>query len=68
MATSETARRPDSPLKQARKDLGLRQADVADEAGCAISYVSMVENGLIPTPHLAEGIARAVGASAGSFW
>lgn len=68
MVSSETNGRPDSPLRQRREELGLRQADVAAEAGCAISLVSMVESGYVPGEHRQEGIAAAVSASAGSFW
>lgn len=68
MATSETTPRPVSALKQARLDLGLRQADVAAEAGCAVSLVSMAESGYQPAEHRRDAIAAAVGASAGSFW
>lgn len=70
MATSETPKRkrPDSPLKQARKDLGMRQADVAKRAGCSVSLISMTESGYEPTLDVQSAIAGAVGASSGSFW
>jgi len=69
MATSETKpRRPDSPLKQARKELGMRQADAAKHAGCSVSLVSMTESGYVPTPDIQLAIAAGRGASSGSFW
>lgn len=44
----------------------MRQKDVADAAGFAISTVSMAENGYAPKK-VREPLAQAVGASAGSF-
>jgi transcriptional regulator with XRE-family HTH domain len=60
--------RPVSPLRAERDAQGLRLKDVAALAGCSISLVSMVESGYIPPLHRREGIARALGASVGSFW
>lgn len=60
--------RPPHPLKDARKRLGLRQKDVATEAGCSVPLVSMIESGYIPPMPLQESIAVAVQASVGSFW
>jgi transcriptional regulator with XRE-family HTH domain len=56
MASSET--RPVSPLREARGDL--RQADVAERAGVSVSYISMIEAGLVPPPPVRQRIAEAV--------
>ena len=64
----DTPGRPASPLKQARLDKGLRLKDVALAAGVSISTVSTVESGYVPPLHTQQSIARAVGASSGSFW
>lgn len=59
MATSETRRV--SPLREAR---GNRlQADIAKEAGISVSYVSMIESGLVPPVAVQERLADAVGKS-----
>lgn len=55
-------------LRDARESLGLRQADVAQRAECAISVVSMAENGYRPGPGMRARLGAAVGASAGMFW
>jgi transcriptional regulator with XRE-family HTH domain len=67
---SEPASTPPSPtpLRQARLDQGLRLVDVAAKAGCAPSYVSTVERGGPASDAARDRIARAVGASLGSFW
>jgi transcriptional regulator with XRE-family HTH domain len=68
--SSETSKSspPVSPLKAARLSLGLRLRDVAEQASCAVSLVSMAENGYRPGINSRERIAQAVGASSGSFW
>lgn len=66
--TADTPGRPVSALKQARSDLDLRLVDVAHEAGCSVSLVSMAESGYVPPLDTQERLARAVGASSGSFW
>ncbi len=42
--------------------------DVASDAGCAVSLVSMVESGYVPGIRKRLAIGRALGASAGYFW
>lgn len=59
---------PPSSLKQQRRAQGLRLADVAQDAGCSISLVSMVESGYMAGTPARASIAAAVGASLGSFW
>lgn len=59
---------PGEKLKARRKELGMRQADVATAVGRAVSHVCQVERGLAVSRERQEEIARAVGASAGSFW
>ncbi len=68
MGSSETNGRPPSPVRDARRALGLRLADVAAEAEIAISYLSMVENGYVPNPAVRARIASALGAPAGELW
>lgn len=55
-------------LKDARlsHEPPLRLVDVAQRAGCSVSLVCMVEKGLESPSR--DAIARAVGASYGSFW
>lgn len=55
-------------LRDAREQLGLRLKDVAEQAGCAVSLVSMVERGGPCSEAKREALALAVGASYGSFW
>lgn len=57
-----------SPLRQARDAQGKLLKDVAEEADCAISLVSMVERGAPASREKRDAIARAVGASYGTFW
>lgn len=59
-----------SSLKDARlsHDPPLRLIDVATQAGCAVSLVSMVESGYLCSERTRSAIAQAVGASYGSFW
>lgn len=61
-------RRPPTPLRNARTEQGLRLKDVADEAGVSISLVSTMEAGYVPPLGTQERVARALGASSGSFW
>lgn len=57
------------PLRDRRRELGLRQEDVADAAGVSIAFVSMLESGYRPRSTVKlEAVAAAVGASYGSFW
>jgi transcriptional regulator with XRE-family HTH domain len=58
---------PGAALREARLAKGLRQKDVAEAAGCSISLVSMTE-GCAAGTQAREAMARAVGASLGSFW
>lgn len=64
----DTPDRHQSPVRAERQAQGLRLKDVAEQAGCSISLVSMVESGYWPTLERRDAIARALGASAGSFW
>lgn len=68
MSVSETQPRTESPLKQARKALGLRLVDVAAKAHCSVSLVSMMESGYVPALDKCERVAVAVGGSLGSFF
>lgn len=55
-------------LRETRLNQDLRLVDVAKRAGCSISLVSMTESGYRPGTQVRVSIARAVGASLGSFW
>jgi transcriptional regulator with XRE-family HTH domain len=65
---TDEQRRPPHPLRDARQEQGLRLKDVADTAGVSISLVSTMEAGYLPPLHTREKVARALGASSGSFW
>lgn len=65
---ADTPGRPVSPLRAMRLEQGMRLKDVADRAGVSISTVSTVESGYVPPLGTQQSIARAVGASVGSFW
>lgn len=45
-----TQQRIGKTLRKARKNLGLRQADVAGKAGITSNYYSMIERGEIANP------------------
>jgi transcriptional regulator with XRE-family HTH domain len=66
VGSSET--RPIAPLRKARKDADMRQADVAEKAGVSISYVSMIEAGLVPPVAVQERVALAVSSTPGALW
>lgn len=59
---------PGEALRARRRELGLRQGDVAQQAGCVTSYICMFEKGLEVPERLRAPIAAAVNASVGSFW
>lgn len=59
---------PGQQLRQRRRALDLRQQDVAEKAGCAVSLVCMTEKGYEPSEAMRGAMAAAVGASFGSFW
>lgn len=68
MAPEPTSNGRPTTLRDARREAGLKQREVAAEAGCAVSLVCMTEKGYLPGLEKREAMARAVGASAGSFW
>ena len=63
--SSET--RP-SPVKEARKELGLRLIDVADKARMSVSHISMIEHGYTPAKASREKLARALDGEPADFW
>jgi transcriptional regulator with XRE-family HTH domain len=58
----------DSPLRQRRKALKLRQQDVATAAGCSVSLVSMCESGYKPPIETQERIAAALQSAPEDVW
>jgi transcriptional regulator with XRE-family HTH domain len=60
MATSETAVHPAKAMRQV---LGLRLVDVAEKAGISVSYLSMIEHGLVPPEATRERIVTALDAA-----
>jgi transcriptional regulator with XRE-family HTH domain len=67
--TTESVTTAAHPLRERRRELELRQADVASEAGVSVAFISMLESGYRPrSPVNLERVALAVGASVGSFW
>jgi transcriptional regulator with XRE-family HTH domain len=72
MGSSETAPardgRPPSPVRNARKALGLRLIDVAGEADIAVGYMSMIENGYVPAEPLRRRIAAVLGTKPAKLW
>jgi transcriptional regulator with XRE-family HTH domain len=51
---------PPGPLRLARLTRGWRQADLASRAGCSRRYVSKIEAGYLPAPHVQEALAAAL--------
>jgi transcriptional regulator with XRE-family HTH domain len=65
MASSET---PVSPIKAARDARGERQCDVASAAGISVSYLSMIEHGLVPPLDTRVRIAAALEQPETELW
>jgi len=57
-----------SPLRAARLERGLRLADVAADAHCAVALVSMVEKGYLAGTGVRQRMAAAVGGTLERFW
>jgi DNA-binding XRE family transcriptional regulator len=55
-------------LLDARLRSGLRQVDVAREAGCSTSLVSMMERGYRPSEQTCATIACVVNATVAELW
>jgi transcriptional regulator with XRE-family HTH domain len=65
MAISETA---DHRVKAARTARGERLVDVAGRADIAVSYLSMIEHGLMPPPDTRARIAAALEQPETELW
>lgn len=55
-------------FRDTRKAAGLKLAEVAEKAGLSTSMVSMVENGLRPSPKTGRKLAAVFGRDPGEFW
>lgn len=51
---------PPSPLRLARQQKGARLEDIAKKAGIAVSYLSMIERGLVVGPDVRDRLATAL--------
>lgn len=67
--TDEITRpRPVSTFERIRRARGLRQAQVAERAGCSRSLISMAEAGYRPPHGRQLAIAEALGVDAALLW
>jgi len=55
-------------FRDIRKAQGLRLVDVAERAGMSAGMVSMVENGLRPSPRTGAKLAGVLGRVPQDFW
>ncbi|HEY0391040.1 MAG TPA: helix-turn-helix transcriptional regulator [Solirubrobacterales bacterium] len=65
MPSSET---PVHPVKAARQSRGERLVDVAGNARISVSYLSMIEHGLVPPPHRQAALAKALEQPEAELW
>ncbi len=67
MASSETTAGL-TRVRIARQNRGERLADVAGAAGISVSYLSMIENGLVPPLDTRVKVAAALERPEGELW